>query len=308
VIVDPKGQDFTRYKGATVITPNRKELEIASALPAGTDDEARAAGLKLVTSCGIGTVLATRGKDGMSLIQANDDPVHIAAQVREVFDVSGAGDTVVATFAAALGAGVTPRNAALLANIAAGIVVGKAGTATARPDEIAKAIEEGPAGEKQSSVRKTKLVTKQQAAEQAERWRAKGAKVGFTNGTFDLVHPGHISSMRQAKAACDYLIVAVNSDASVKRYKGPTRPVQDEQARAAILSALEPVDLVVIFEEDTPYELIKAVKPDVLAKGGQYKLEDVVGYDIVMSYGGKILRADMEDGFSTTNTIKKMAS
>jgi D-beta-D-heptose 7-phosphate kinase/D-beta-D-heptose 1-phosphate adenosyltransferase len=308
VIVDPKGQDFTRYKGAAVITPNKKELEAATGMSAGTDDEVRAACLNLISTCGVPAILATRGKDGMSLVQQNDDPVHIAAQVREVFDVSGAGDTVVATFATALGAGVTARNAALLANVAAGIVVGKAGTATARPDEIARALEEDGAGEKHSILRKTKLVTKEQAAEQAERWRAKGAKVGFTNGTFDLVHPGHISSMRQAKAAVDYLIVAINSDASVKRYKGPTRPVQDEQMRSTIISALEPVDLVVIFEEDTPYELIKAIKPDVLAKGGQYKLEEVVGYDIVMSYGGKILRADMEEGMSTTNTIKKMAS
>jgi D-beta-D-heptose 7-phosphate kinase/D-beta-D-heptose 1-phosphate adenosyltransferase len=308
IIVDPKGQDFARYKGATVITPNKKELEAATGMDAGTDEAVRAACMKIITTCGIQTVLATRGKDGMSLISADDAPLHIPANVREVFDVSGAGDTVVATFAAAVSAGVPLKNAALLANIAAGIVVGKTGTATARPEEIVKALEEGVAAKTRDTFRKTKLVTAAAAAEQAERWRVKGAKVGFTNGTFDLLHPGHISSIQQAKAACDYLVVAINSDASVKRYKGPTRPVQDQAARATILSAMEIVDLVVIFDEDTPIELLKTIKPDVLVKGGQYKLEEVVGYDIVMGYGGKIVRADMEDGFSTTNTIQKMAS
>ncbi|MCC7037886.1 MAG: D-glycero-beta-D-manno-heptose 1-phosphate adenylyltransferase, partial [Alphaproteobacteria bacterium] len=149
--------------------------------------------------------------------------------------------------------------------------------------------------------------TRDGAAEQADRWRTRGFKVGFTNGCFDLLHPGHVATLRQAKAACDYLVVAINSDASVKRLKGPTRPVQDEQARAAILSALEMVDIVVVYDEDTPIETLKAVKPDVLVKGGQYKLEEVVGYDLIQQWGGKVVRADMEDGFSTTNTIAKMA-
>lgn len=307
VIVDPKGLDFARYKGATVITPNRKELETAAAMKAGSDEEVRAAGMKLITTCGVSAVLATRSKDGMSLVTEDAAPLHIPANVREVYDVSGAGDTVIATFAAALAAGVTLRASALLANIAAGIAVGKPGTATVRPDEIETALHDGYAMEKQAYHRKTKLTTKQGAAEQAERWKIRGFKVGFTNGCFDLLHPGHISTLRQAKAACDYLVVAINSDASVKRLKGPARPVQDETARSAILSALEMVDLVVVFNEETPIELLKAIKPDVLVKGGQYKLEEVVGYDLVMGYGGKIVRADMEDGFSTTNTIQKMA-
>ncbi|TAL27946.1 MAG: D-glycero-beta-D-manno-heptose-7-phosphate kinase [Alphaproteobacteria bacterium] len=307
VVVDPKGQDFARYRGATVITPNRKELETATAMKAGTDEEVRAAAMKIITGCGISTVLATRSKDGMSLISESDAPAHIPANVREVYDVSGAGDTVIAAFASALAAGVTMRNAALLSNIAAGIVVGKPGTATARPEEIEKVLSSGFAMEKQSYQRKTKLTTKQGAAEQADRWRTRGFRVGFTNGCFDLLHPGHLSTLRQAKAACDYLVVAINSDASVKRLKGPTRPVQDETARTAILSALEMVDLVVVFDEDTPIEYLKAVKPDVLIKGGQYKLEEVVGYDLIASWGGKVVRAEMEEGFSTTNTIQKMA-
>ncbi len=307
VIVDPKGLDFARYHGASVITPNRKELETATAMKAGTDEEVRAAAMKIITTCDIPTVLATRSQAGMSLISKDADAIHIPANVREVFDVSGAGDTVIAAFAAALAAHITPRNAALIANIAAGIVVGKPGTAVARPDEIEKVLFMGYAMEKQAYHRKTKLVTKEGAAEQAERWRAKGFKVGFTNGCFDLLHPGHISTLRQAKAACDYLVVAINSDASVRALKGPTRPVQDEVSRAAILSALEMVDAVVVFGEDTPMELLKAIRPDVLVKGGQYKLEEVVGYELVTSYGGKIVRADMEEGFSTTNTISKMA-
>ncbi|MBI1215107.1 MAG: D-glycero-beta-D-manno-heptose-7-phosphate kinase [Alphaproteobacteria bacterium] len=307
VIVDPKGQDFARYRGASAITPNRKELEAASGMSVGSDDAARAAAMKIVIECSIPAVLATRSQDGMSLVTLNDAPAHIPANVREVYDVSGAGDTVIATFASAVAVGATMRNAALLANIAAGIVVGKSGTATARPEEIEQALDTGYAVEKQDYRRKSKSVTKQAAAERADAWRARGFTVGFTNGCFDLLHPGHIATLRQAKAACDYLVVGVNSDASVKRLKGPERPVQDETARAAVLSAMEMVDLVVVFEEDTPMALLEAIRPEVLVKGGQYKLEEVVGYELVTSYGGRIVRAEMEDGFSTTNTIAKMA-
>lgn len=303
VIVDPKGNDFSRYSGATVITPNRKEIETATAMRAETDDEVRAAALKLIMSCNVGTVLVTRSKDGMSIIAANEIPVHIPAYVREIYDVSGAGDTVIATFAAGMAVGLPVKNAALLANIAAGIVVGKPGTATARPDEIRAMLEKPSA-----AMKAPKWASLQTAAEQAERLRLKGLKIGFTNGCFDLLHPGHLSSLRQAKAHCDFLIVAINSDASVKRLKGPDRPVQDQNARAEILSALDIVDMVVVFEEDTPLTLIRAIKPDCLIKGGQYKLEEVIGYDVVMSYGGKIIRADMEEGFSTTSTIARMAS
>ncbi len=306
VIVDPKGRDFSRYRGATIVTPNRKELESATGMTAGTDDEVRAAAMKLIIECDISAVMATRSQDGMSVITADGDPLHIPANVREVFDVSGAGDTVVATFALALAAGVRMENAAQLANIAAGIVVGKTGTATARPDEMIQVLEE-QAGMVQKNHTGGKCVTITAAGEQAERWRIRGGKVGFTNGCFDLLHPGHISTLQQAKEACDYLVVAINSDASVKRLKGPSRPVQDETARATILSALACVDLVVVFEEDTPIEAMKAIRPDILVKGGQYKLEEVVGYDLIASWGGKVVRADMEDGFSTTNTIAKMA-
>lgn len=308
VIVDPKGRDFSRYRGATIVTPNRKELETATGMIAGTDDEVRAAAMKVMMECGITAVMATRSQDGMSVITSDADPRHIPANVREVFDVSGAGDTVVATFALALSAGVGMEHAAQLANIAAGIVVGKTGTATARPDEMLQVLEDQSAAQKQNkSYTGAKCVSIAAAGEQAERWRIKGGKVGFTNGCFDLLHPGHVSTLQQAKAACDYLVVAINSDSSVKRLKGESRPVQDQNARAAILSALACVDLVVVFEEDTPIEAMKAIRPDILVKGGQYKLEEVVGYDLIASWGGKVVRADMEDGFSTTNTIAKMA-
>ncbi len=307
VIVDPKGRDFGRYRGATVITPNRKELEEATGMKAETDDEVRAAAMKLIADCGIDTVLATRSKDGMTVVSREAEPLHILAQVREVYDVSGAGDTVVATFAAGLAAGMPVKDAAWLANVAAGIVVGKPGTATARLDEIRAVLEMRAVTEKTSAVRRApKLRTVQDAATQAERLHTRGLKVGFTNGCFDLLHPGHLSVLRQARAACDFLIVAINSDASVKRLKGPSRPVQGDVARADILSALDMVDMVVVFEEDTPIELIRQIKPDVLIKGGQYKLEEVVGYDVVMSYGGTIVRADMEEGFSTTDTISRI--
>lgn len=306
VVVDPKGHNFARYRGATVITPNRKELETATAMKAGTDDEVRAAAMKIIIDCGISAVLATRSKDGMSLIATDTPPVHIPANVREVFDVSGAGDTVIATFATALAAGVPMLAAAELANIAAGIVVGKIGTATVRPEEISDVIRSLHMTAPATDIT-AKIMTRSALAEQADKQRALGRAIGFTNGCFDLLHPGHLSTLRQAKAACDWLVVAINSDASVKRLKGPSRPVQDEKARSLILSAMEMVDAVIVYDEDTPIETLKAVRPDVLVKGGQYKLEEVVGYDLITSWGGKVVRADMEDGFSTTHTISKMA-
>lgn len=302
VVVDPKGRDFARYRGASVITPNRKEIETATGLPAGTDAEVLAAAGKIIRDCGIPTVLATRSKDGMSLVTQDAPPLHIAANVRAVFDVSGAGDTVIAAFTAGLAAGMAAADAARLANIAAGIVVGKPGTATVTPEEIRDILgqEQRPAG--------SKLAALPEAVERVAAWRAAGQKIGFTNGCFDLLHPGHLSSLRQARDNCDRLVVAINSDASVSRLKGPTRPVQDEQARAAVLSALEIVDLVLIFGDDTPMALLEALRPDVLVKGGQYKLEEVVGYELITSYGGRIVRADMAEGYSTTNTVGRMTA
>ncbi len=301
VVVDPKGTDFTRYGGATVVTPNRKELQAATGMATDSDDAIIAAARKLIGDCGIDYVLATRSADGMSLIGAADVH-HLPAEAREVFDVSGAGDTVVATVAAALAAGVSLLDAARLANVAAGIVVGKVGTAVARRAEIADALH---AGDLMRGERK--LAGLDAALDHVARWRRQGLRVGFTNGCFDLLHPGHVHLLEQARAACDRLVIGLNSDASVKRLKGETRPIQSEAARAVMLGSLATVDLVVLFADDTPISLIEALKPDVLVKGADYALKDVVGGAFVQSYGGKVVLAELVPGQSTTATISRMA-
>jgi D-beta-D-heptose 7-phosphate kinase/D-beta-D-heptose 1-phosphate adenosyltransferase len=217
----------------------------------------------------------------------------------EVFDVSGAGDTVVATLAASLGAGLDTVTATRLSNTAAAIVVGKMGTAVARPADLASAL--SPAS---GALRK--IVSAQTAAEHIERWRHSSERTGFTNGVFDLLHPGHVHLLEQARAACDRLIVGVNSDASVRRLKGPGRPVQPEAARAAVLASLASVDLVCIFEDDTPEALIATLRPDVLVKGADYALSQVVGADIVQGGGGRVILADLLPGHSTSATVARM--
>jgi D-beta-D-heptose 7-phosphate kinase/D-beta-D-heptose 1-phosphate adenosyltransferase len=301
VLVDPKGNDYGRYRGARLVTPNRKELAEASKLPTGTATEIASAARRLATGCGIEAVLATRGPDGMTLIEGKKKPRHLPAQAHEVFDVSGAGDTVIAAIAAALAVGASLVEAARLANVAAGIVVSKAGTAVVDRDEIAAALlrQDLHAGER-------KIVSLDEALERVEGWRKQGLKVGFTNGCFDLLHPGHVSLLAQARAACDRLIVGLNDDASVRRLKGKGRPIQNEAARSTVLGSLATVDLVTLFADDTPERLIKAIKPDVLVKGADYSLDEVVGAKIVEGYGGKVLLAKLKDGHSTSATIKKL--
>ncbi len=301
VLVDPKGKDFSRYRGASIITPNRKELAEASGLPTGTDAEVEAAARKLLRSCGIDQMLATRGAQGMSLITAKEAH-HVPAEAREVFDVSGAGDTVIAVAAAVLGLGATPIEAMKLANFAAGIVVGKTGTAVADPVEIASSLQR-----QELMSAEAKLVDAGRMVDRAARWRAQKLRIGFTNGCFDLLHPGHVSLLSQARAACDRLVVGLNTDTSVQRLKGPARPVQSEASRAAVLGSLASVDLVVLFDEDTPVALIEALRPDVLVKGADYALDEVVGGDFVQSYGGRVLLAKLLDGHSTTSTLERMA-
>ncbi|MGP8025312.1 MAG: D-glycero-beta-D-manno-heptose-7-phosphate kinase [Acidocella sp.] len=298
IIVDPKGRDYARYRGADVVTPNRRELHEATGLPVETEAEIVHAAQTLVHQFNFGAVLVTRAEDGMSLITA-DEVRHYPGEAKEVYDVSGAGDTVVATLATALAAEVPLADAARLANIAGGIVVGKVGTAVARPADILTAI--APAT---GALRK--VVTPSAAAEAAERWRLRGYKVGFTNGCFDLLHPGHVHLLEQCRAMCDRLIVGINSDASVQRLKGPTRPAQGEAARAAVLASLASVDLVCLFEEDTPIELIKRIKPDVLIKGADYTRETVVGADLVESWGGSVALAQLLPGHSTTATLARL--
>ncbi|MGE4480624.1 D-glycero-beta-D-manno-heptose-7-phosphate kinase [Acidocella sp.] len=298
IIVDPKGRDYSRYQGADLVTPNRGELAEATGMAVDTEAGIVAAARALLARHQFGAVLVTRSEDGMSLITP-EETRHYPGEAPEVYDVSGAGDTVVATLAAALAAEVPLAEAARLANIAAGIVVGKVGTAIARPSDILSAI--APA-----TGALQKVVTPAAAAETAERWRLRGYKVGFTNGCFDLLHPGHVHLLEQCRAMCDRLIVGINADASVKRLKGPTRPAQGEAARAAVLASLASVDLVCLFEEDTPIELIKRIKPDVLIKGADYTRETVVGGDLVESWGGAVALAELLPGHSTTATLARL--
>jgi D-beta-D-heptose 7-phosphate kinase/D-beta-D-heptose 1-phosphate adenosyltransferase len=298
VIVDPKGKDYARYRGADIVTPNRKELAEATGLTLESETSIVAAAQVLIQRYGFGAVLVTRSEDGMSLITGTDIR-HYPGEAKEVFDVSGAGDTVVATLAAAMAVGVTLEDAARLANIAAGIVVGKVGTAVARPADILAEIT--PAT---GALRK--VVTPAAAAEAAERWRTRGYKVGFTNGCFDLLHPGHVHLLEQCRTMCDRLIVGMNSDASVKRLKGPTRPANGEAARAAVLAALTSVDLVCLFEDDTPISIINLIKPDVLIKGADYTHDTVVGAREVESWGGRVALAELLPGHSTTATLARL--
>lgn len=302
VIVDPKGRDFGRYRGATVVTPNRRELSDASGLPTRSDEEVVAAARLVSRACGIEAVLATRSEQGMTLYDSGGAR-HLEARAREVFDVSGAGDTVVAALAAGMAGGLDIYDAAHLANIAAGIVVGKVGTAVTTPDEIMQTVHA-----QEFMTAGSKLMGLNEARAKVHRWRQAGLKIGFTNGCFDLLHPGHVSLLAQASARCHRLLVGLNSDESVRRLKGERRPVQSEMSRATVLSSLASVDGVVIFEEDTPERLIRALKPDVLVKGADYAVEQVVGADYVQSYGGEVFLAELAPGHSTTNTIAKLAA
>ncbi len=306
VVVDPKGRDYRRYQGADFVTPNRRELAEATGLPTDSDAEVVAAAARLIAEAGVASVLATRSEQGMTLVSGDGRGgvgavVHLPAEAQEVFDVSGAGDTVVAAFGAGLAAGLAPAEAAGLANIAAGVVVAKRGTAVAHPDELLRA------GQKvRLHSAEAKIVDRSAAAAQARTWQAGGLRVGFTNGCFDILHPGHIHLLRQARAACDRLIVGLNSDASVRRLKGAGRPVQEEAARAAVLASLADVDRVVIFGEDTPYDLIAAIGPDVLVKGADYSEDQVVGGDLVKARGGRVVLAELKAGHSTTRTVARL--
>ncbi len=301
VIVDPKGSDYKIYKGATVITPNRKELEEATQMLTKTDEEVIAAAKALQKNAQIQNVLATRSEEGMTLVDMDGKVAHFRAVPREVYDVSGAGDTVVATLAVGLGYGLPLGQAVHLANLAGTIVVGKIGTATVSVEELEEALRQEDLNSKYP-----KIMTLSGAQDQVRKWHKKGLKIGFTNGCFDLLHLGHLAILRKSRKECDRLIVAVNSDSSVKKLKGETRPIQNEETRTEILAALSFVDLVVIFSEDTPYNLIKDLEPDVLVKGGDYTVDRVVGADLVLKRGGRVVLVDLEEGHSTTNTVKRM--
>jgi D-beta-D-heptose 7-phosphate kinase / D-beta-D-heptose 1-phosphate adenosyltransferase len=301
VIVDPKGLDYTIYRGATLITPNRKELADATRLPAASEDEIASAAANLAERIGSEAVLVTRSEDGMSLHRQGRPPVHVAAHRVRVRDVSGAGDTVAAVLGAFAAAEADLEEAMRAANAAAAIAVGKRGTATVSAAEL-RARMLPPASR---SIEEKLTAGVRDLEQRLAQWRAEGLRIGFTNGCFDLLHPGHVRLLSEARAACDRLIVGLNSDASVRGLKGSGRPVQDEQARAAVLAALEAVDLVVIFDEATPLELIRRIRPTVLVKGHDYRPEEVVGREIVEADGGELILVELVPGHSTTRMIEQ---
>jgi len=301
VIVDPKGGDFSIYRGATVITPNRKELGEATRLAVATDAELGKAARTLARAVKSEAVLVTLSEDGMVLQAGRDAPVHVPAYSVKVRDVSGAGDTVVATLGVMLAAKADFDSAVRAANAAAAVAVSKSGTATVSMAELrARILPAATLAPEEKIVLDWRKLDARLAG-----WRADDLRIGFTNGVFDLLHPGHIKVLAQARGNCDRLVVGLNSDASVKRLKGKDRPIQSERARAEVLAGLEAVDLVVIFEQDTPLELIRHIKPTVLVKGGDYKPEQVVGRETVKAQGGQVIVVDLVPGFSTTRIVQK---
>jgi len=300
VVVDPKGRDYSMYRGATLITPNRQELADATHSPALTDGEIADAAAKLCEAVGAKAVLVTRSEAGMSLV-SGDMSVHIPAYPVRVRDVSGAGDTVVAILSAMLAMGADFESAMRASNAAAAVVVGKRGTATLSVAELRTRILPASTLASEEKIIFDWAILDDHLAE----WRKQGLRVGFTNGCFDLLHPGHVKLLAGAREACDRLIVGLNGDASVTRLKGAGRPVQPVQSRAEVLAALEAVDLVAIFDEDTPAKLIRHVKPTVLVKGSDYTREEVVGHEIVESLGGEIILIDIVPGHSTTSMVER---
>ena len=299
VLVDPKGSDFTKYSGATLITPNWNEFQ-AVVGECKTDDELVSRGTALMQSLQLEALLITRGEKGMSLLQPQQAPIHLPTQAREVFDVTGAGDTVISTLAASLAAGASFSEATVLANQAAGLVVAKLGTATVSQQELKATLhtlDDMPRG----------FVDAKQLELAINTARINGEKIVLTNGCFDILHPGHVRYLQQAKALGDRLIILVNDDASVSRLKGPERPINDLATRAEMLSALACVDWVCAFAENSPREHICRILPDVLVKGGDYKrIEDIEGHDCVANAGGSTYVLDYVDGCSTTNLIKNI--
>lgn len=303
LIVDSKARSFARYGAADIVKPNAAELARATDMPTDTDEEVEAALRHALDLSRCKAVLVTRAAKGMSLAVRGQGVKHFPGRPRDVFDVSGAGDTALAALGLALAAGQAIDDAVSFALLASGVVVGKAGTATATPRELVEAeiaAHLAPA--------EAKLASPAQMARQAAEWRKQGLKVGFTNGCFDILHKGHVAYLAQARAWCDRLIVAVNGDASVRALKGEGRPVNDLESRAMVLAGLAGVDLVTAFDEPTPIDLIKAARPDVLIKGADYTVEGVVGHEEVLGWGGEVKLAPLVDGYSTTAAIARMTS
>ena len=298
ILVDPKSKDFSRYAGATVITPNRKEFEtivgVCESIEA-LQEKAR----QYLDTVDIQALLITLGKDGMLLVQKNTEPLLVPTRARDVYDVTGAGDTVISTLAVGIAAGNTLAQSVLLANTAAGVVVGKLGAETVSPAELRRALQR-----QQGSH--LGVLTEEECLLAVSDAHAHGEKVVMTNGCFDILHAGHVHYLEEAKALGDRLIVAINDDASVSRLKGSTRPYNTLQQRMDVIAALRPVDWVVSFSEDTPARLIGSILPDILVKGGDYRPEDIAGGDAVIANGGRVEVLDFVSNCSTTSLIDKI--
>jgi len=298
VLADPKGRDFARYAGVTCLTPNAVELAEATGLRVSTDAECEAAARAVLAAVPVGAVLATRSEKGMMLVPRDGPSVAVPAMAREVFDVSGAGDTVIATLALAVAAGLGMEGAMRAANAAAGVVVGKLGTATCSAAELDHALREaeGATGE---------MLTWPAAQRLVQSWHDQGLRVGFANGCFDVLHAGHTRMLRTARAECDRLVVALNGDPSVTRLKGQGRPINPLEDRAAVIAALASVDAVIAFDDDTPLEAILALRPDRLFKGSDYTIDQVVGAPELASWGGKTILLDLLPGRSTSDILAR---
>jgi D-beta-D-heptose 7-phosphate kinase/D-beta-D-heptose 1-phosphate adenosyltransferase len=300
VIVDPKSANLAIYRGATLLTPNRKEFAEATRSRAGTEAEIAVAAQEAMLLADCEAMLVTLSEHGMILVPRCGEAIHVPGYPVKVRDVSGAGDTAAAVAAVALAAGADWETALRIANAAAAVAVGKKGTAVVTLAELRRKILPHA-----FLAAEEKIVAAGDLDAHLEDWCKQGLRIGFTNGCFDILHPGHVKVLTAARGACDRLIVGLNSDASVRRLKGEGRPVQDERARAEVLAALEAIDLVVIFEQDTPIELITRIKPSVLVKGGDYTRDQVVGHEVVEAGGGEILLVDILQGFSTTSLVQR---
>lgn len=300
VLIDPKGTDFERYRGATLLTPNMSEFE-AVVGRCHSEDDIVEKGLKLIRDIELSALLVTRSEKGMTLLRPDQPPFHLPTEAKEVFDVTGAGDTVISVLATALADGRSFEESCYLANVAAGIVVGKLGTSTVSNVELENAIH----GRTTTGFG---VMNEQQLKEAVAQAKQRGEKIVMTNGVFDIIHPGHVSYLDNARKLGDRLIVAVNSDASVKRLKGESRPINPLEARMAVLAGLAAVDWVVEFSEDTPQRLISEVLPDLLVKGGDYRPEEIAGGKEVIANGGEVKVLNFENGFSSSNVINKIQS
>lgn len=301
VLVDPKGQDYSKYQGATALTPNKKETAEACGVSMNDNHALLAAAKKLKKSLNLDFLAVTRGEEGITLLEQDTDH-HISATAKKVFDVSGAGDTVIATLAAGLIHGLSAQEALSLANTAAGIVVGKVGTV---PIELAELLHELTS--KNASAQADKICDLASLKNKVNTWRDSHQKIVFTNGCFDLLHAGHVTYLEAAKKTGGKLILGLNTDRSVSALKGTTRPVIHENDRARVLAALEAVDAVILFDEDTPLNLIDAVRPDVIVKGDDYTEEQVVGGKEVKAWGGSVKLIPLVQGRSTTGILEKIS-